>query len=488
MNRQIRRVALAILLMFGVVFINLNWIQLVKAEKLANHPRNTRLLQREYSIERGPILSADGQSLAVSQPTPNEVLKYLRSYPKGPLFADVVGYYSIRFGRTGIERSHNKELTGQGGVITMQDLGDRLGGRSEKGDAVVLSIDSRLQQVAADALNAVGRKGAIVALDPISGQVLAMFSNPSFDPNPVSQHSNAGQQQAFEALAKDPNKPLIAKATAETYFPGSTMKLITASAALESGRGPDTSYPSAKQYLPPQTDKPIKNFGGETCGGNMVQALKISCNTYFAQLGAELPQGAFEKTARAFGFGETPPIDIRAAASRIPTTQQLKSPAFAAQSAIGQFDVSATPLQMALVAAGIANHGRVPVPHLVKEVQDSRGGVVRQTKPETWKTAISDQTAATLRDMMIGVVDGGTGTAAQLAGIKVAGKTGTAQAGPNLDATNAWFVCFAPADSPRIALAVIVEGAGSGNSETGGRLAAPIAKKVLEAYRTIASW
>lgn len=486
MNRQIRRVAYTVLIMFGAVFINLNWIQLVNAEKFANHPSNTRLLLKEYAIERGFIESADGQPLARSQKTPEAALKFLRVYEKGPLFAHTVGHYSIRFGRGGLERSYNDELTGSGGVITMQDLGDRLLGAGEKGDILTLSIDSRVQQAAFDALQ--GRKGAIVALDPVSGQILAMASTPSFDPNPLSQHSSQGQEQTWKALQADASKPMLNRATASTYAPGSTFKLITAAAALESGRGVGTAYPSVKTYRPPQTDKDIGNFGGSTCGGDMAAALRVSCNTYFAQLGVEVGGDKLNETARKFGFTEAPPLDIRAVASKMPSDKDLRSPAFAAQSAIGQYNVAATPLQMALVAAGIANGGKIPVPVLVKQIRDARGDVVEQTEAEIWKEAISKETAATLRDLMVSVVESGTGRNAAIPGVRIAGKTGTAQVGRAGDDTLSWFVAFAPADAPRIAIAVVVEGAGDPRNETGGRLAAPMAKRVLEAHRGVGGW
>lgn len=486
MNRQIRRVAYALLILFGAIFLNLSWLQLVQAERLAGHPANTRLLLKEYALERGAILSADGRTLAVSRPTPERELKFLRTYPLGALFAPVTGYYSVRFGRAGLELSYNRALTGRGGVLSMQDLGDRLLGRGERGDALVLAIDSRVQQAASDALGS--RSGAVAAVDPINGRVLALVSSPSFDPGPLSEHSAKVQGDAFDALRRDADRPLLNRATAESYPPGSIFKVVTAAAALGSGLGVDTSFPSVAEYRPPQTDRTIGNFGGRPCGGNMADAIRASCNTYFARLGAELPKGALEKAARAFGFGERPPIDIRSVASRIPSAELLRSPAFAAQSAIGQFDVSATPLQMALVAAGIANEGKLMVPRIVKEIRDARGLQIEEMRAEVWKEAIPPEIAATLRELMVSAVDSGTGRAAAIAGVRVAGKTGTAQTGRPDGSAHAWFICFAPADNPRIAVAVIVEAGEGGGNETGGRLAAPIARKVLEAHRSAAGW
>jgi penicillin-binding protein A len=485
-NNQIRAVAYALLLMFGAVFINLNWIQLVRAERLANHPGNTRLLLKEYSLERGGIRSADGQTLAQSVPTPDEALKSLRRYQFGSLFAHTVGYYSIRFGREGLERTYNRQLTGRGGVVTMQDLGDRLLGRGEKGDNLVLSIDTRIQRAAEGAMQ--GRKGGVVAMDPLNGQILAMVSVPSFDPNPLSQHSGEGQEEAWKALQNDEDRALINRAAFSAYPPGSTFKVITAAAALENGMTTDKSFPSSGGFQAPQTDRVIRNFGGGTCGGDMVDALRVSCNTYFAQLGAEVGGDALAKTAKAFGFTEVPPLDIRASAAKLPSDDDLRSPAFAALSAIGQFNVAASPLQMALVAAGIANQGNVPRPKLVRQIEDARGGLVEQSNAEVWKRAVSAETAATIKEMMVGVVEAGTARATAFPGVRVAAKTGTAQAGATGDDTLSWTIAFAPADAPRIAVAVVVEGKESASNETGGRVAAPIVKAVLDSHRAVARW
>jgi peptidoglycan glycosyltransferase len=232
----------------------------------------------------------------------------------------------------------------------------------------------------------------------------------------------------------------------------------------------------------------IRNFGGGNCGGDMRDAMRVSCNTYFARLAAEMPAGILEETAMAFGFTETPPLDISSVASRLPDGDELRSPAFRALSAIGQFSVAATPLQMALVAAGISNDGRVPVPKLVKQIEDARGAVVEQTSPETWKEAVSPETADTIKEMMVEVAASGTARAAALPGVEVAAKTGTAQTGESGDDSIAWTIAFAPADNPRIAVAVMVEGSGPGSDETGGRVASPMVRQVLQAHRDVAGW
>jgi peptidoglycan glycosyltransferase len=485
-NRQIRIIALIALVLFGVAFVNLNWVQLVNAQHLANNPANVRVILKEYAIARGPILSADEKTVAQSVKTPTETLKYLRTYPEGPTFSHVSGYYSYVYGRAQLEATYNKQLTGQSGGLTMQDLSDQLLGGTTQGDTVVTTINDQLQKAAAQALGS--HKGAVVAIDPSTGAVLAMVSSPSYDPTAISGHDPTAVTAAWKALQADPGKPMLNRAASQTYPPGSTFKTITAAAALQNGLGVGTSYAPALQFLPAQTNSPIKNFGNEVCGGDMTSAFTQSCNVYFAKLGTQLPPGALAKTARDFGFGQPPPLDIGDVASRLPTDADLKSPAFTAQSAIGQYNVAATPLQMALVAAGIANQGKIMKPHLVKEVRDPQGNVIQQSSPEVWKTAISPEVAATLTTLMEGVVTSGTGTAAQIPGVRVAGKTGTAQNATGAP-PHAWFISFAPADAPKIAVAVLVENGGNlGSEATGGKLSAPIAQQVMVADRQVRGW
>jgi len=486
-NRHIRFVAYGILVLFGVVFVNLNLIQVINAESLAGHEANLRTLLREYSIERGPILSADGETLARSEPTPEERLKFLRTYPAGPAFAHVTGFYSFIFGREALEDSYNDALTGRGGVLTMQDLGDSLLRGGRRGDTVIVSIDTRVQNAAIAALGS--RKGAVVAVDPRTGELLAMASFPPYDPNPLSSHSSQQIREIHQALGADPNKPMLNRAINEAYPPGSTFKVVTATAALEHSKGIDTRFPSSGRYQPPQTDRTIGNFGGGSCGGDMADALRVSCNTYFARLGAEISADDFSETLRNFGLGERPPLDIRAAASRIPSEDEIDSPAFRALSAIGQFEIRMTPLQMALVAAAVANGGSMPTPSIMKEIRDVRGTVVRQPEDREWRRAMTEETASIMKGLMVNVVRSGTGRRAQIAGIEVGGKTGTAQAGQEGVAPHAWFIAFAGDANPRIAVAVIVENGGElGSEATGGVVAAPIAKAVIEAHRSVAGW
>jgi peptidoglycan glycosyltransferase len=486
-NRYIRRVAFGTFFLFLIVFINLNLIQLINAESLASNNANQRLLLKEYSIERGPIVSLDGITLAESKPTPAERLRFLRNYPNFREFAHITGFYSFIFGRGGLELSYNGELTGRGGVLTMQDLQDSLLEGGRKGHSVFITVDSRVQKAAVDALG--DKKGAVAAIEPSTGRILALASFPSYDPNLISSHDADAIRTNWASLQQDPNKPMLLRATQEAYPPGSTFKVVTAAAAIEHGVPPETVFPPTSEFQPPQTERKIRNFGNGRCGGDMTEALRVSCNVYFAQVGAQLSGEDFAETARAFGFSDQPPIDIKSARSKFPSEENLKSPAFRAQAAIGQFDVAATPLQMALVAAAVANRGQVLQPVLLDKVLDVRTNApVDVTQPKIWKEAMSEQTADKLKAMMINVVEKGTGRSAQISGVEVGGKTGTAQAGQEGAAPHAWFIAFAGVGGlPKIAVAAVVENGGDlGNEATGGRLAAPIAKAVIEAYRAAA--
>lgn len=488
MNRQIRIIALIALVLFAALFINLNWVQLVDAQHLADNPNNIRILLKEYAMQRGAILSADEKNAAYSVHTPSDAYKWERSYPLGSLFADVTGYDSLVYGSSELESTQNKTLTGQTGTLTMQSLSDQLLGSGTVGDTLVLTIQSQLQQVATTALGS--HKGAVVALDPTTGAVLAMVTSPTYDPTPLASHDNTTIVNAWKALQANPDQPMLNRATSATFPPGSTFKVITAAAALQNGLGVTTTYAPASSFLPGQTTQPIQNFGGETCGGDMVKAFTVSCNAYFARLGTQLPPGALASTAADFGFGSAPPLGIPTAASKIGTAAELSSPAYTAQSSIGQFNDAATPLQMALVAAAVADGGKIMQPYLVQEVRDPQGNVISQTQPTLWKTAMDPNTASTITQMMEDVVSqpDGTGTKAQIQGVTVAGKTGTAQNAPG-QAPHAWFIAFAPAQAPRIAVAVLVENGGNlGSDATGGLVSAPIAKQVIQEDQTLEGW
>ncbi len=476
MTREIRRVGIALMVMFTVLMANLTYLQYFRADALSNHPGNTRKIVRDFSKPRGVIESADGAVLARSTPTGGQ-FSQLREYPERDLFGHITGYFSFSIGSDGVEKQYNADLAGR--TTPLRQIRDVLEDRETTGD-VILTVSKRIQAAARDAL--AGRRGAVVALDPTTGGLLALWSFPSFDPTPLAAHDQKAVQAAYQALLATEGNPLRARAFRDRYAPGSTFKVVTAADALE--RRPELAtkdYPVLKDLDLPRTDKNLPNFGGSRCGGQLVQLLKVSCNTGFAQLGLDLGATDLVAEARDFGFGEQPPLDLPdAARSVFPDAGAFKNnEPFLAQSAIGQQDVSASPLQMALVAAAVANGGVIMKPHVMAEVRDADEKVVRSYEPEPWMRAMAPNAAAALRDMMVGVVNGGTATRAAVPGFQVAAKTGTAQTvGDN---AHAWLIAFAPAEAPRVAIAVIVESQDGVSEATGGRVAAPIAQAVLQA-------
>jgi peptidoglycan glycosyltransferase len=372
----------------------------------------------------------------------------------------------------------------------MQQIQDRLFGGGHQGDDIQTTIDSRLQAVAKQALG--NNRGAVVALDPQTGDVRALWSYPSYDPTGIASHDSTQAARAYKAL--DPTSAtssLVNIATSNRYPPGSTFKVVTASAALDSGKYTTRStFPDPLALDLPLTDNTLQNFSHTTCvGGGQIDlftALTVSCDTTFALLGLKIPSDVYDMANRLY-FNKTIPFDLSNVPSKYPNVPDKNAP-LRAYSAIGQGNTAATPLQMALVAATVANGGVVPEPHLVHEIIDPSGAIVKRVSPSDLGRAMAPQTATDVTAMMQSVVDKGTGTNAQIPGVAVAGKTGTAQ---TVSGTNphTWFICFAPANDPKIAIAVIVEHGGTYGSEaTGGLVAAPIAKQILEADRQIDGW
>jgi peptidoglycan glycosyltransferase len=480
MNRQIRRLGLAGLVLFLALFIQLNNIQFLSAKRLNDNPLNTRQAVQDFSQPRGVIQTADGVVVARSDPT-NDSFQRLRSYPTGPLFAHVTGYFSFTFGSEGVERTYNKELTGKAEKLKLNTLSDLLLDKKRTAN-VTLTLTNSLQKVATQALGA--RKGAVVALDPRNGAVLAMADFPSFDPNPLAAHDQKVVRNAWTNLTLDSGHPLLPRTYRESYFPGSTFKIVTASTGLATGDVTTANpvYPSLTELPLPQTNgQVLKNFGGERCGGPLPEVLRVSCNTAFAQMGLDLGAAKLAKGAQDFGFGQQPPLDLPAVARSIfpPAGAFAHDKPALAKSAIGQQDVQATPLEMALVGSAIANQGVIMVPHVMGEVRDSEGQQIEKFTPKQWLRALSPDVASTMRDLMVGVVTSGTATRVAIPGVSVAAKTGTAQTGNNTSHT--WMVAFAPADAPRVAVAVIIENQPNVLESTGGVVAAPVAKAVLQA-------
>jgi peptidoglycan glycosyltransferase len=472
-NRPLRKVAIAALIMFGALLVNANVVQVGQASSLKNNPHNVRVLYSQYSHQRGPIVV--GRRAVASSVATNDALKYLRTYPGGPVYAHVTGYYSLTLGATGIEQTQNSLLSGDSDALFARRLSDYFTGRTPQGGAVVLTLDPAAQQAAYSALG--GHRGAVVALDPHTGAILAMVSAPSFDPGPLTTHNPRQIQQSYKQLLADPNAPLLNRAISQTYPPGSTFKVVTTAAALSSGRfTPGSKLPAPDKLTLPQTTHKLQNFQGEQCGGGgqitLSDALRVSCNTAYGALGLKLGADTLRKQAEAFGFGRSLSLPLRVSPSRFPTDIPAPQVAF---SAIGQYSDAVTPLQMAMVAAGVANGGKVMAPYLVAQQRAPDSSVLSEASPHSLGQAVSPQVARQLTDMMVGVVRSGTGTAAAIAGVDVAGKTGTAENVPGKP-THAWFVCFAPAQNPQVAIAVLIE-----NGGTGGVAAAPVAKQVLQA-------
>lgn len=478
MNRQIRTLGIAMVVLFGALFAQLNYVQVLRADDLANHPGNNRVAVRDFSSPRGEIRTADGVVIARSVPveTPFE---RLRQYPEGPLFAHLTGFFSFTFGTDGVERTYASELSGRSGDVRIRQLGNVLADEAQ-GANVTLTVSKALQQAAAGALGS--RRGAVVALDPRTGAILALQSFPTYDPNPLSAHDQKAVRAEWERLTTAPDKPMLPRTFRERYAPGSTFKVVTAAAAIE--RAPELvgrDYPALKTLDLPQTDQDLPNFGGGTCGGTLPNLLRVSCNTGFAQMGLDMGAEKLAAEATDFGFGAVPPIDLPGAARSVfPDAASFRRdlPALA-KSAIGQQDVNATPLQMALVAAAVANGGVAMKPYVLSEIRDPRGRLVRSGAPAPWQQAMSPPNAALLRDMMVGVVASGSGTRAAVPGVTVAGKTGTAQT--TGDNAHAWMIAFAPAEAPTVAVAVVVESQDGVTEATGGRVAAPIAAAVIAA-------
>ncbi|MFI2104517.1 peptidoglycan D,D-transpeptidase FtsI family protein [Isoptericola sp. NPDC019693] len=485
MNTTLRRLASVVMVMFLALMVSTTWIQFFHADELNSDTRNIRSIYAEYGRARGPIV-VGGEAIALSKPVDDE-FGYQREYTDGKLYAPLTGFFSLANGTTKIEHTENDYLNGQADALWVDRLQNLLTGADPEGSSVELTIDPKAQQAAWDALG--DQRGAVVALDPKTGAILALVSKPSFDPNDLASHSTREAGEAYTKLLNDTeNKPLNSRATNWSYPPGSTFKLVTTAAALESGDyQPDTVIDAPSTYTLTGTQTQVGNFAGTSCASSgqmtLADALRISCNTAFLGLGGELGADAMDEQAEKFGFGKTVDVPFRADASQYDQDPDAMNTAQVELSGIGQGSVTATPLQVAMVSAAIANGGEVMQPYSVDTVRDPQLEVVRQTSPTSLGRAVSEKTAGQLTDMMKSVVESGSGTSAQISGVQVAGKTGTAQWG-DTSKTNphVWFTGFAPADDPQVAVAVVVESGGDlGGQATGGSVSAPIAKAVMEA-------
>lgn len=476
----IRRVGIGLLVLMGLLVGQLTYVQIGRADDLNADPGNVRIVLRDFARSRGPILTIDGEIIAQSVPSDDEY-DYQRVYPDGELYAHLTGYQSLRYGTTGIERTYDDELLGKSFTIGFDGIDDILTSNDPEGQ-VVLAIDSTGQRAARDQL--AGNIGSVVVLDVRTGGVVTMYSNPTYDPNAIAHHDANVAAEFFDAYVADPTNPMRSRAYRERYPAGSTFKVVTTGAGIDAGvTDPTKRYPELTELELPLTDRTLSNFDGDECGGTLAESFRDSCNTTFGQIGLDLGEQLPPAVERWGVNVAPPPLDLSPGMveSLGPEagTFKAEAPLFA-QAGIGQGRVAVTPMTMAMVAQCVANDGQMLVPHFMAELRDRDGAIVERATAERWRRCTSATTADAITTMMVDAVANGTGTRAQIPGVTVAGKTGTAQQpdGP----PHAWFIGFAPAEAPRYAIAVLVErGGGLGDDATGGRVAAPIARNVLAA-------
>ncbi|MBY6061857.1 penicillin-binding protein 2 [Microbacterium esteraromaticum] len=481
MTKELRRLSFVVLAMFLSLFLATSWIQVVDADNLAQNPANTRTRLDSFEIQRGSII-VDGAAIASSVPS-DDRYQYQRVYTDPMMWAPVTGYINPALNSaTGIESAFNADLSGTGSNRFFSEIERILSGQPQQGLSVELTLDARAQRAAYEALD--GLQGAVVAIEPATGRVLAMASTPGYDTNVLAAHDPAAVNAAHDELAADPTKPLYNRGIAgKLNPPGSTFKVVVVAAALASGDWTmESTLPNPARYTLPGTSTQISNAWGGTCGpedtATIAEALKLSCNIPMAQLAVALGDEAIRETAEKFGFNTEFQIPLEATASSYP--RGLNDPE-TALTGFGQGQVTATPLQMAMVSAGVGNAGTVMKPRMADAVIGDDFAVHQQFTDEAFDQVLDADDAAALTAVMVEGVQSGAATGARIDGVDVAGKTGTAQNGEDAPYT-LWFTGFAPADDPQVAVAVLVEdGGGKGQSGTGNELAAPIAKKVIEA-------
>ncbi|GAB2979785.1 peptidoglycan D,D-transpeptidase FtsI family protein [Nocardioides montaniterrae] len=498
MNKPIRSVSIFCMVLFLALMLNVTYLQFVKADDYNSKAGNTREAEQAYSRERGLIL-AGKQPIARSKAS-DDRFKYLRVYPKGPVFAPITGYLQLGV-QTGLEHTQNDVLSGQDPRLFVHRLVDMLQGDTNQGGNVITTIDPAAQQAAYDSLlRTIGPhgEGSVVAIQPRTGKILAMVSLPSYDPNKLASHDGTVRTKTYDRLDHNGLQPLLNRATYLRLFPGSTFKVVTAAAAIENGLYHlDDMVPSGSGYQLPGThgsQNVVDNEGRTGCDAQMISfavAMEDSCNTAFARMAVALGPEKMRAQAEAFGFNSDYLQDYSPQAQSVypkdVTDPGASSPrelndAETARTGFGQFEVQATPLQMAMVAAAIGNHGKLMRPYLVDQIQSADYQTLETTQPDELRQAISPQTADEVTQLMIDTVDSGTAYPAAIPGVQVAGKTGTAQTGTDKP-PYAWFTSFAPAKDAEVAVAVMIQSApGTGRGEiAGGTLGGPVAKAVMEA-------
>ena len=488
MNRALRRISIAVLAMFLLLLINVNYVQGFQTSSLANEPGNSRAFyaaQNQY--QRGSIVTSDGVTIALSRPSGgNDVIKYTRSYPQGPQYAPVTGYDTI-YSQTGIEAAENSLLSGNDSALDVRKVIDLITGKTTKGATVKVTINSKAQAAAFNALKQLGKPGGVVALNPKTGAILAMATYPSFDPNVLAVHDGTQLIKNDNQLLADKTQPLLNRALQGTYPPGSTFKIVTSSTLLTESPSTtiNTKVDSPTQLTLPQTNHVLTNDLGEVCGDGsgqvpLITAFAQSCDTTFAKIGMQLGAPALNAMAEKFGFNNanlTVPLPVAKSNYVIPPSQALT-----AFTAIGQFSDTVTPLQEAMLSAAIANGGTLMKPHLVQQVIASDLSTVQTSPQSVLSQPVSSSVASSVGQMMLAVVQQPEGTAYAfrqgVTGITIAGKTGTAETG-TFSLNDAAFTCFAPYGNPDIAVGVIIQGGGYGASS-----AAPIAVQVIKAYQS----
>ncbi|MDT5397116.1 MAG: penicillin-binding protein [Mycobacterium sp.] len=485
MNTSLRRISVAIMALIVLLLANATLTQVFTADGLRADPRNQRILLDEYSRQRGQI-SAGGQLLAYSMST-NGHFRFLREYPNPLAYAPVTGFYSLQYSSTGLEHAEDSILNGSDERLFGRRLADFFTGRDPRGGNVATTINPSVQEAAWDAMQqgcSGPCKGAVVALEPSTGKILAMVSSPSFDPNLLASHDGATQSNAWQQLRDDHDSPLVNRAISETYPPGSTFKVITTAAALQAGATPSTPVTTASRIPLPDSTATLENYGGTSCGSGptttLREAFAKSCNTAFVELGIKTGADAMRNAAKAFGLDTPlPPTPLQVADS---TVGPIDDAAALGMTSIGQKDVALTPLQNAMIAATIANDGVTMQPYLVEDLKGPDLANINTTAPHELRRAVSAQVADTITGLMIDA-EQVTSQKGAISGVQIASKTGTAEHGtdPRNTPPHAWYIAFAPAKAPKVAVAVLVENGGDRLSATGGALAAPIGRATIAA-------
>ena len=483
MNKSLRQLFNAVIVLFVILGISSTLIMVVRANSLNADSRNMRALYHEYAAPRGAILASDGTVMAMSDPI-DDSFQYQRKYTNGNVYAPVTGYYSITSpADRGIEASRDRLLSGQSDSLWMDRAKSLFTGTQNKGASIETSINPRMQETAYRMLG--GMSGSVVAIEPSTGRILAMVSTPSYDPGALTGHDSSDASRAYQELARRADNPMLNRATSQLYPPGSTFKVVVAAAALESGQySPDSEIPAGASYTLPGTAYDMTNATAAGDGVNgkisMQDALAYSSNTAFSQLGVSLGGKTIADQAKKFGYGSTITLDgtnssgspMRAVASKFPGEQ---TPDKIALASIGQGDTLATPLQDAMIAAAVANGGKLMQPTLVDRVRSSDLSVISETTPSVYSQTFSADTSQALTQMMEGVTTKSYPDL-QIPGMQVAAKSGTAQIGAGNTSNDGWMIGFAPADKPKVAVAVVVHGI----SSYGMEIAGPIMKSVMQ--------